>query len=124
MTKEKIKKITFADVLKSKGLEDEQSTFYSDTFGGEIDIDTNIDNAKILRIMSMDNDVSEFERECELIYNCCELFRHKELVEKFDVAIPYMVVAKMIRLAEVNDFSNFLLQKFGFIKLKNELKNA
>lgn len=105
--------ITMSDVLARKGLKEDYSSYYSQLFNKDFKIDK-IKPSVIMQIMQTDND--EYEKYKQLIYNSCSFFRQKELLKEFECEIPYDVVTEIFEdnYAEIFEFGNLILKKYGF----------
>lgn len=117
MTKKVTKKVTIEDILKKKNLIDnaKPEPFYSDFFGGEIEVeDVPVD--RVIEIMSNANASEPLRADYELIYTCCPIFRAKELQEQYNIQDPIDVVKAVYgkNLNEPNQLAKHLMRRYGF----------
>lgn len=105
--------ITMSDVMARRGLKEDYSVFHSQIFDKDFKIDK-IKPSVITDIMKTDDE--EYEKYKQLIYNSCSFFRQKELLKEFDCEIPYDVVSELLEdnYAEIFEFGNLILKKYGF----------
>ena len=107
-------KITIEDILRKKELIKDHSVFKSKFFGKDFELE-NITPSQLIETMNSDDD--EITKYCRLIYNSCPFFRQKELIDALGAEIPYTTVSKAFgnNYAEIFEFGNFLLEKYGFL---------
>lgn len=96
--------------------------------GGILEFDK-VDRALYLDMMAGD----EKDRDAELIYNCCKMFRDNKLIEKLNCTHnPTEVVGKILSGATIYKLSNAILEASGYkidsddaVKIiKSDIKNS
>ena len=111
------KNITVEDILKTKKVIEEKQNkpFYSKTFDGEIEIE-DVSPEKILSIVNSSSKDEPLRGDYELIYECCPVFRSKELQEAYDIEDPVMVVEKAFcqNIIEIDNLAKHILKKYGY----------
>ena len=110
------KKVTIEDILKKKKIIEETSVkpFYSEFFGGEIEIE-DIPVSTIARIIQNSDETDELRADYELVYTCCPIFRSKELLEEYDVKDPIDIVGKLYKcnITELSELTKHILNRYG-----------
>ena len=107
--------LTVDEILARRGSLPDYTAFHSDMFNTDFELEK-IKPADILTIMQTDGD--EYEKYGQLIYTSCPFFRQKELIDKLGVENPYDVPEALYgdNYAELWEFGNFILARYGFTK--------
>ncbi len=117
------KKATVEDILTAKKLIDSKKikSFYSKTLNLEFEI-VEIDAEKIAEIINSVKDENPIRSDCELIYECCPIFRNKELQEQLNVSDPVETVKKVFcnDVQEIDELAKAIVQNYGFTTDKVE----
>ncbi len=120
-----VKKVTIEDVLKAKQVIEEKQNkpFYSKTFDGEIEIE-DVSPDKILSIVNASSKDEPLRADYELIYECCPIFRSKELQNNYDVEDPIMIVEKAFgkNIIEIDSLAKHILKKYGYYEDIEKIK--
>ena len=117
------KKVTIEDILKKKKIIEEKrkEPFYSETFEGEIEI-IDIPAEKVLNIINSANPDEPLRSDYEIIYECCPIFRSKELQENYDIKEPIEVIEKCFgsNIQEIDNLAKHIIKRYGFYQDKVE----
>jgi len=110
--------LTIEDILNNKKIIEKQNQekFVSKIFGKEIEI-SDISPERILNIVNSSSEDEPLRGDYELIYECCPIFKSKELHEAFsDIKDPVMIVAKVFNnnIIEIDSLAKFILKKYGY----------
>lgn len=117
MTKTKTTKnsktVSIDELLARKKALADYTVFHSDMFNTDFELEK-IKPSDIVDIMESDGD--EYEKYGRLIYISCPYFRQKELQQKLNVENPYDVAEALYgdNYAELFEFGNFILKRYGF----------
>ena len=116
MTKKTV--LTAKDFLEKKKLIDKlPKNYYSEYFGGEIEIDSNVPKSEIMVIVSDDDD-DQYRKYLKLIYMCCPIFKSAVFRDELgDIKEPYEVIDKVFTgaITELFAIGNFIMRKYGFL---------
>ena len=111
------KKVTIEDILKAKKLIDERKNapFYSETFSGEIEIE-DVPAEKVLSIINSANPDEPLRGDYELIYECCPIFRARELQENYGIKEPVEIIEKCFggNIQEIDSLAKHIMKRYGF----------
>lgn len=115
------KVLTVKELLEKKKLIDKQQdeNFYSEVFGGEIEVSTKINKDDLLE-QFLDESKGEYERYKEIIYMVCPIFKTEEIRAPYkgELDVPTDIIDKIFsdNMQEVLKLGNFILKRFGFLK--------
>ena len=123
MTKKAV--LTAKDFLEKKKLIDKlPKNYYSEYFGGEIEIDSNVPKNEIMVIVSDDDD-DLYRKYLKLIYTCCPIFKSAVFRDEIgDIKEPYEIIDKVLTgaITEVFGLGNFIMRKYGFLPVEDTSK--
>ncbi len=123
MTKKAV--LTAKEFLEKKKLiEKLPKNYYSEYFGGEIEIDSNVPKSEIMVIVADDDD-DQYRKYLKLIYTCCPIFKSADFRDELDdIKEPYDVIDKVFAgaITEVFGLGNFIMQKYGFLSVEDTSK--
>ena len=119
------KKVTLEDILNAKKVIEEKQNipFYSKTFDGEIEIE-DVSPEKILSIVNSSSKDEPLRGDYELIYECCPIFRSKEMQEAYNIEDPVMVVEKAFgkNIIEIDSLAKHILKRYGYYEDVQKIK--
>lgn len=109
----KVKTLSIDELLARKNAVEDFSVFHSVMFNTDFELEK-LKPSDIITIMEGDGD--EYEKYGRLLYTSCPYFRQKELMEKLEVENPYDVPEALYgdNYAELFEFGNFILKRYGF----------
>lgn len=113
-----MKTLTIEDILNNKKIIEKRQgeQFYSKVFRRRIEI-ADISPERILSIVNSATEDDPLRADYELIYECCPIFRSKELFDAYgDIEDPVMIVEKVFNrnIFEIDSLAKFILKKYGY----------
>lgn len=110
--------LTIEDILNNKKIveKQKQEKFYSKTFNKEIEV-ADVSPERVLSIVNSSSEDEPLRADYELIYECCPIFKAKELYEAYgDIEDPVMIVEKVFNknIFEIDSLAKFILKKYGY----------
>lgn len=118
MTKKKEEQKTYVTsqmiLAKKNLLEQKPAPFYSEMFGGELEIENDHPQSFSDTIRTAQDD--ELYAYSKLIYENCPAFRDKELLKEYEVDDPFLLVSTIYKknTYEMLLLGNHILQAYGF----------
>ena len=110
--------LTLEDILNNKKIIEKQKEekFFSKTFNKEIEI-ADVSPERILSIVNSSSEDEPLRADYELIYECCPIFKSKELYEAYsEIEDPVLLVEKVFNknIFEIDSLAKFILKKYGY----------
>ena len=110
--------LTIEDILNNKKIveKQKQEKFFSKTFNKEIEV-ADISPERILSIVNSSSEDEPLRADYELIYECCPIFKSKELYEAYsEIEDPVLLVEKVFNknIFEIDSLAKFILKKYGY----------
>lgn len=112
-------KVTIEDLLGHAKKKKEQ-TIKIEVFelGKEFEFKV-LDRTEIIEIMTSNSS----DRDAEILYNACPIFREEELIKELKCAPnPIEVVGKVLSAATIIDIADVILKKAGFKNTEETIK--
>ena len=116
--------LTAEALLKKKDIISgiDNTEYYSNFLNGVIKIDR-LPSQQVCEILQ-NEDKTDYERQCELIYMSCPCFRDENLIKGYEATLPYDVIDKIFEanLGEFAELCKIVLGLYGFLNAGEEIK--